>query len=113
MGKQGKTAAKPSDQTIEELQGRYKDLHTRKIQAERDLQHAQQQLDSLKKEAQEKYGSDDLAELRVKLDAMKTENEQKRKSYQAQLDQIDADLAAVEEKFAPVDAAPNGDEEGP
>lgn len=103
-----KTAPGGGEQTIEELQARYQQLHTRKIQAETSLQHAQQQLEALQAEAREKYGTDDLAELRKKLEQMKAENEARRKAYQAQLDRIEGDLAAVEAKFAAVEAAPPG-----
>jgi hypothetical protein len=50
-------------------------------------------------------------ELRRKLDAMKAENEEKRKNYQAELDRIETELATVEEKFASTEPAPNDAEE--
>jgi hypothetical protein len=75
------------------------------------LETAQQQLDRLKREAREKYGTDDVAELGKKLDAMRSENEVKRKSYQADLDRIETDLAAVEEKFAACQENSNGNGE--
>ena len=88
------------EQSIEELQQRFQKLDKRKTQAETNLENAQKQLAALHKEAREKYGTDDVAELRAKLEAMKAENDQKRRAYQAELDQIEADLAAVEQKFA-------------
>jgi hypothetical protein len=59
----------------------------------------------LKKEAREKYGTDDLNTLREKLDAMKAENEEKRMNYQAELDRIETELKSVEEKFASSETA--------
>jgi hypothetical protein len=93
-----------TQQTIETLQQRYQELNTRKIQAETSLGHARQQLETLKKEAREKFGTDDVAELREKLAAMKAENERKRQEYQAALDQIETDLAEVETNFAATEA---------
>lgn len=87
-------------QSIEQLRDRYQKLHTRKIQAETSLDHAKQELERLKQEAREKYQTDDLAELRRQLAKMTEENEEKRRTYQAGLDQIESDLAAVEEKFS-------------
>jgi hypothetical protein len=89
-----------NDVSIEVLQQRYQTLHTRKIQAETNLANAIQQLDRLKQQAREKYGTDDVAKLREQLDTMRTENDQKRRSYQAQLDGIELDLADIEQKFA-------------
>jgi chromosome segregation ATPase len=99
------------EQTIEELQTRYQELHTKKIQAETNFQHAKDLLENLKREAREKYGTDDLAELKTKLDAMIADNEEKRRSYQMSLDRIEADLASVEAKFASVEV-PSAVDEG-
>jgi chromosome segregation ATPase len=87
-------------QSIEALQERFQQLNKRKIQAETSLDLARQQLETLKSEAREKFGTDDVAELRAKLDAMKADNERKRHEYQAALDKIETDLAEVEANFA-------------
>jgi hypothetical protein len=89
-----------SQQTIEQLQQRYQVLNTRRIQAETNLENARKQLEGLKKEAREKYGTDEIGKLREQLEAMKAENERKRSEYESQLNQIEASLAAVEEKFS-------------
>jgi hypothetical protein len=93
------------------LQERYRDLHTKKIQADTNLENATKTLETLKEEARQKFGTDDVDELRRKLDAMKAENEEKRKNYQAELDRIETELATVEEKFASTEPAPNDAEE--
>jgi hypothetical protein len=93
-------AAGGDDQSIEQLQARYQSLNTKKIQADTNLSHAQRQLTALQNEAREKFGTDDVAELQKKLDQMKTENEAKRRQYQADLDRIEGELKAVDEKFA-------------
>ena len=88
------------EQTIEQLQTRYQSLNTKRIQAETNLQNAQNQLTALQKEARDKYGTDDVAELQKKLEAMKAENESKRRQYQEDLDRIERELKSVDEKFS-------------
>lgn len=100
MSKGTEAGANGAQQTIEQLQSRYEALNTKKIQAARDLEHATRSLDDLKREAREKYGTDDLAALRDKLATMKRENEEKRSKYQADLDRIETELADVERKYA-------------
>src|SRR3954453_15813268 len=95
-----KATVSDGKQSIEQLQRRHEQLNTQKIQAQTKLESARQQLEALKREAREKYGTDDLAVLRQKLADMKDENERKRADYQAELDRIETDLAAVEERFA-------------
>jgi len=95
-----KMETESANQTIEQLQERYRDLHTKKIQADTNLDNAKAKLDELKQEALEKFGTDNVDELREKLRAMKAENEEKRKKYQAELDDIEANLANVERKFS-------------
>lgn len=90
----------PSEQPIEMLQQRYRDLNEKKIRAEAERDGARRQLDKLKADAREKYGTDDLAELQKRLDDMIAENARKRAAYQADLDKIERDLADVERKFA-------------
>lgn len=100
MKEQTKAGRSSGEQTIEELRKRYEKLHTRKIQAETNLENTENQLDALKNEALEKYGTDDVGKLREMLLAMKSENDAKRSRYQTELDRIESDLAAVERKFA-------------
>jgi chromosome segregation ATPase len=102
-------AAAGGEQTIEQLQERYQSLNKKKIQADTNLEHAHKQLAALQKEAREKYGTDDVAELRKKLDQMTAENEAKRRQYQADLDRIEGELQAVDEKFASGGEAGNGE----
>jgi chromosome segregation ATPase len=111
MKEKNKSTSSADEQSIEELQKRYQTLHTRKIQAETNLDNATRQLESLKQEARETYGTDDVAELHEKLDAMKAENEEKRKNYQTALDRIESELEAVEQKFAVTENLPATPEE--
>lgn len=86
-------------QGIDELKKRYDGLNAKKIEAKTKLASAQERLDTLKKEALQKYETDDLEELKAKLDTMKSENERKRAEYQASLDKIEQDLSEVENKY--------------
>jgi hypothetical protein len=95
-----KLSEKSGQQSIEELRQRYAKLDKKKIEAETELRGAENRLKELQKEAREKYGTDDVAALRQKLDDLKQENETKRANYQTDLDRIESDLSAVEEKFA-------------
>jgi len=88
------------NQTIEQLQDRFRLLNEQKIKVETQRDHALSQLNDLKSQAKELYGSDDIAELKETLKEMKTSNEKKRSEYQESLDAIDAELAAVNEKFS-------------
>jgi chromosome segregation ATPase len=97
-------------QCIEDLQERYQQLNKRKIQAETNLDNAKKQLEQLQQEAREKYETDDLAELRTKLDTMKAQNDQKRRDYQLQLDSIDRELAAVEQRFTAPEQPAGGEQ---
>ena len=99
------------EQTIEQLQERYGKLHTKKIQAETNLENAKKNLDALREEARQKFGTDDLDELRKKLNDMKAENEQKRRKYQDELDEIETNLANVEKSLASAESADKGAKE--
>lgn len=89
-----------SEPSIEELQRRYQKLHIKKTQAETLRDEAGKRLDELKAQAREKYGTDDAAALRIKLDEIVAENARKVAEYKAHLDSIDQGLAEVERKFA-------------
>lgn len=88
------------EQSIEQLQDRYNALSKRKSEAEIHLKYAREELTKLKEHALAEYGTDDVEQLREQLQKMKSENEQKRQNYQAELNRIEGNLAAVEQKFA-------------
>ena len=58
---------KSAVQTIDELQARFQDLTAKKIKVETQRDHAQQQLQKLKAQALEQFGSDDLETLKSRL----------------------------------------------
>lgn len=87
-------------QTIEQLQQRYDDFKSQKVKFETQRDAALEELENLKQEARDTYGSDDVAQLEKILQQMKAENEAKRSEYQQLLDGIDAKLAEVQAEFA-------------
>ena len=89
---------KPQD--IEALKKRHRDLEHQKVTSEANFKTATDQLEAIKKEAQEKYGTTDLQELKQKLQAMKEQNERHRAQYQKHLEEIETRLAQVESNFA-------------
>lgn len=111
MSKQSNVQSESAQQSIEELQQRYQALHTRKIQTETQRDAALERLDELKTESKQKYGTDDVETLKLQLQQMNEENERKRKEYQASLDLIEQELAAVEEKFRDTTSNENVDQE--
>jgi chromosome segregation ATPase len=86
-------------QDIEQLKKRHAELDKKKTIAETQLKSANEQLESLKKQAMELYGTDDLDELKKRLEAMKAENERRRSEYQKHLDEIEGGLAEVEKQY--------------
>lgn len=89
-------AVEGEPEPIEALERRWRDLETRRIQAERDLEHLTRALEDEKRRAREQFGTDELAALEAKLGAMKRENLERRRAYEAHLDEIEAGLAAIE-----------------
>ena len=92
-----------ASQTIEELQTRFDGLNKQKIKVETQREHALAQLEDLKSQANELYGSDDVDQLKSTLEELKTKNEKMRSEYQSSLNQIDQDLAEINEKFSEPD----------
>ena len=93
------TQQKSAIQTLEELQARFQSLSDEKIKVETQREHAQQELQKIKAEALEQFGSDDLKTLRDRLAKMKKNNEQRRIDYQKKLDQIEQKLVEIDEQF--------------
>ncbi len=88
-----------TSQTIEELQARFEDFKEQKLVVEVQKKSALEKLNEIKKEALDKWGSDDLDELKSSLKKMKKENEQKRARYQKSLDDIEQHLVQINEQF--------------
>lgn len=85
---------------IEALRKKHKELEKHKTTAEANLATASDQLAALRADAVARYGTDELAALKLKLQEMKEQNELKRAQYQAHLEEIDTRLAQVESEFS-------------
>jgi 3-dehydroquinate dehydratase len=81
---------------IETLTEQFQKLNKRKIESERDLVNAEKNLNELKQQAQEEYGTDQLEELKTKLQQIKDENARKRAEYHQSLEKIEAELTKIE-----------------
>ena len=82
--------------SIDDLKKEYDRLSKRKVQAETQLEGAEQQLKELQTEAEKEFGTSNVDELTKKLEDMEAKNEKDRREYQALLDKIRSDLAEVE-----------------
>ena len=86
---------------IEALKKRHRELENQRIAAQTNLKTATDQLEQLKKESREQYGTDDLDRLREKLEEMKRDNERKRVEYDRHLAEIERNLDEVERDGSP------------
>ncbi|HAW28574.1 hypothetical protein [Gimesia maris] len=89
---------------IEALTEQFQKLNKRKIESERDLVNAEQNLNELKQQARDEYGTDQLDALKEKLEQMKAENTRKRAEYHLSLVQIEAELQKIETEHHATDA---------
>ena len=81
---------------IEKLTARYRELQNQQVRAETNLEMASSHLAKLRQEAQEKYGTCDVDELKAKLDAIESENAKKQLDYERHLDEIEKQVAEIE-----------------
>ena len=88
------TRQQPPD--IESLKRRHRELENQKIAAQTNLDRAAEELDQLRRDAREQYGTEDLDQLRQKLEEMKRDNERKRVDYDRHLGQIEKELGEIE-----------------
>jgi septal ring factor EnvC (AmiA/AmiB activator) len=86
------------DHSIEQLKEQYEKLNERKIETKTELKRAEEDLATLQKDADQEFGTHDVAELREKLNTMEAENKKNRLEYQKLLDKIETDLAKVEKE---------------
>jgi hypothetical protein len=85
----------PQEPTIEELKRRYEDLRDKKVEAEANKKNSERQLEELKKQARDRYGTDELGKLQNMLHAMKDENKRRLTEYERHLDEIESGLEEV------------------
>jgi prefoldin subunit 5 len=85
---------------IEDLKKRHKNLNEKRIQTETNLINAKKELENLKENAREEYGTDNLDDLKNKLTEMKEENEKKCRDYKEHLDEIEKNLEEINTKHS-------------
>jgi gas vesicle protein len=98
-------AANPAPD-IETLRKRHKELDKLKTEEAVRLKTAEQNLNDLKTQALQQYGTDDLEALQKKLRDMEQENQRQREEYHAHLQQIQEKLEEVKKQFAVEAPAP-------
>lgn len=93
-------AISPRDKAVQEkletLKGDYKELETKKIQTETNIKTLEAELERLRKQAQENYGTSDLEELKKLLEKRRKENETMVAEYDQHIQGIKERLAEIE-----------------
>lgn len=88
---------KEIQKSLESLRKEYEELHRKKIETDTTLQNLKERLEELRKEAEAKYGTSDVEELKTLLAQWRKENARKVAEYKEHirsikeaLDEIDA-----------------------
>ncbi len=93
-------AVSPRDQAVqdklESLKGDFKELETKKIQTETNIQTLEAELQRLREQARQTYGTSDLEELKALLEKRRRENEHLVAEYEQHIRGIKDRLADIE-----------------
>jgi len=92
----GTTRDSRVERELDGLRQQYEQLRERKVRTEQDVANLSAQLEALKQQAKEQYGTSDLGELQQLLEEKRQQNEEVVASYREHIQQIQADLTAVE-----------------
>ena len=92
-------AATAAVNDIDQLRSRYEELTRRQTVCETRLDSASRELEELKAQARQQYGTDDLDRLEQRLAEMKRENQRLQEDYRAALDAIEASLKEVDRAY--------------
>ena len=87
------------EQELNDLRRQYEQLRDQKVRTEQQVTDLTGRLEALKAEAQAEYGTSDPEELQGLLKKKREENEQVVAKYRDHIQQIHADLAAVETRI--------------
>lgn len=99
-GRQAAGGASAGDDQIrrfEELKKRHDALRDQKSKVEGQVQEQEKALDRLRKQAEEQFGTSDVAELEAMLAKLRAENEEKLRAYAEHLGEIETSLDALDE----------------
>lgn len=92
----GTTKDSQLEQELNALRAQYEQLRDRKVRTEQDVANLSNQLDALKQQAHSLYGTSDPEELQTLLEKKRLENEKVVAEYREHIQQIQKDLASVE-----------------
>ncbi|MGQ9920770.1 MAG: hypothetical protein ACUVRZ_05510 [Desulfobacca sp.] len=81
---------------LEALKKEYTSLHTQKITTEANIKNLEDQLARLRAAAEKEFGTSDLEKLQQILENRRRENEERVAQYEQHLQEIKANLAAIE-----------------
>ncbi|WP_272698670.1 hypothetical protein [Desulfovibrio sp. Fe33] len=84
------------ERELNDLRRQYEQLRDRKVRTEEAVAQLTHQLETLKKQAEAEYGTSDLKELQQLLEEKRQQNEEVVDTYRKHVQQIQADLAQVE-----------------
>ena len=84
------------EQELKDLQKQYEQLRDKKVRTEQDVANLSTRLEELKSSAQAEYGTSDPEELQALLEKKREQNEKVVSEYREHIQQIQADLADVE-----------------
>ncbi len=85
------------ERELAQLKQEFEKLNTRKLQTEINLKNLEENLEDLRKEARESYGTDDPDELEKLLQEKREENARLVAEYRAHIQGIQESLGRVEE----------------
>lgn len=84
------------EQELNGLRRQYEQLRDQKVRTEQQVADLTSRLESLRAQAEAEYGTSDPKELQALLQTKREENERVVAEYRKHIQQIQADLAAVE-----------------
>lgn len=84
------------EQELKDLKKQYEQLRDKKVRTEQDVANLSTRLEELKSSAQAEYGTSDPEELQALLEKKREQNEKVVSEYREHIQQIQADLADVE-----------------
>jgi chromosome segregation ATPase len=96
--KTGTTRDAQLEQELGALRRQYEQLREKQVRTEQDMANLTSQLEGLKAQAQAEYGTSDPDELQKLLQSKREENEQVVAKYREHVQDIQAALAAVENR---------------
>lgn len=90
------TTAKSNTEILQQGIDKLNTLKKRQMEISVRLEAEKQKLLEAQQEAQELFGTSDLAQLRALLDSKKKENEEKLEKFMSDLDNLESTLATIE-----------------